>query len=127
MLEGIAFGFRHHAEVFREIGIHLDRVIITNGGSKSTLWKQIHAEVLGTELIPIMNHPGASLGAALVAAVGVGAISDWAEAKKFLSFGPPVIPEPSRVKTYEAAYNEWRELDLAITPISHSISRRTRT
>jgi len=127
VLEGIAFGFRHHAEVFREIGLHLDRVMITNGGSKSTLWKQIHAEVLGTELIPIMNHPGASLGAALIAAVGVGAMSSWAEAKKFLSFGSPVIPEPSKVETYEAAYSEWRELDLAITSISHSVSRRTRT
>lgn len=126
VLEGIAFGFRHHADVFREIGIRQDRVMITNGGSKSTLWKQIHAEVLGTELLPIMNHPGASLGAALIAAVGVGAISDWAEAKKFLTFGPPVIPDPANVKTYGAAYDEWRELSSAVTSISHSISRRTR-
>ncbi|MEX6430617.1 FGGY-family carbohydrate kinase [Ferrimicrobium acidiphilum] len=126
VLEGIAFGFRHHAEIFREIGIPRERVMITNGGSRSILWKQIHAEVLGTELLPVMNHSGASLGAALIAAVGVGAMSDWATTKKFLTFGPTVIPDATNVQIYEAAYEEWRRLDLAVASISHSISRRTR-
>lgn len=61
-LEAIAFGFRHHVEVFGELGIELGRASITNGGSKSTLWKQIHAEVLGVPVHPIVDHPGASLG-----------------------------------------------------------------
>jgi xylulokinase len=126
VLEGIAFGFRHHAEVFGEIGVRQDRVMITNGGSKSTLWKQIHAEVLGTEMFPIVDHPGASLGAALIAAVGVGAINDWADTKRFLTIGAPVIPDPAKMRTYDAAYQEWRHLGAAVAPISHSIARRTR-
>jgi xylulokinase len=126
VLEGIAFGFRHHAEVFGEIGVRQDRVMITNGGSKSILWKQIHAEVLGTEMFPIVDHPGASLGAALIAAVGVGAINDWADTKRFLTIGAPVIPDPAKMQTYDAAYQEWRQLGAAVAPISHSIARRAR-
>jgi xylulokinase len=126
VLEGIAFGFRHHAEVFHEIGVRQERVMITNGGSKSTLWKQIHAEVLGTELFPIVDHPGASLGAALIAAVGVGAISDWADTKRFLTIGAPVIPDPVKMRSYDAAYEEWRQLGAAVAPISHSMAQRTR-
>lgn len=127
VLEAIAFGFRHHADVFREIGMKLDRVMITNGGSKSTLWKKIHSEILGTEMYPVLDHPGASLGAALIAAVGVGAISDWDDTKRFLKLGEPIVPDPAKVVVYDQAYQEWLALGLAVTPISHAISKRTRS
>lgn len=127
VLESIAFGFRHHVEVFRDVGLELNRVMITNGGSKSTLWKQIHSEILGTEMYPVIDHPGASLGAALVAAVGVGALDTWSDARRFLSLGEPVLPDPEKCARYNEAYAEWRELGLALTPVSHSISRRTRS
>ncbi|GAA1217279.1 FGGY-family carbohydrate kinase [Rhodoglobus aureus] len=126
VLEAIAFGFRHHVEVFESAGLSLGRASITNGGSKSTLWKQIHAEVLGVEMFPIMNHPGASLGAALIAAVGAKALDDWSSTARFIKSGPVVVPDPARVKTYDEAYAEWRELGRAVAPISHSIARRTR-
>lgn len=127
VLEGIAFGFRHHTEVFRELGIELNRAMITNGGSKSVLWKQIHAEVLGCEVYPVLNHPGASLGAAIIAAVGVGAIDGWADSRRFLHLGEQVRPDPDNVARYDEAYLEWRELGRALEFTSHSIARRTQS
>ncbi|MFD1714944.1 FGGY-family carbohydrate kinase [Amnibacterium flavum] len=126
VLEAIAFGFRHHVEVFRDMGIELGRVSITNGGSKSTLWKQIHSEVLGTEMFPVVDHPGASLGAALIAAVGIGSLDDWSDTARFITLGSPVVPDPHKVEIYDRAYLEWRELGAAVAPISHKLARRTR-
>jgi len=126
VLEAIAFGFRHHVDVFDDIGIHLSRVMITNGGSKSTLWKQIHADVLGHEMLPVRGHPGASLGAAVIAAIGVGALDDWSDAARFITLDAPFIPDPARHEAYNAAYATWRELGTAMTPISHAIARNTR-
>ena len=57
VLEAIAFGFRHHVDVFTDIGIRPSRVMITNGGSKSSLWKQIHADVLGIRCGPYVGIP----------------------------------------------------------------------
>ncbi|MCV7180035.1 FGGY-family carbohydrate kinase [Mycolicibacterium sphagni] len=125
-LEAIAFGFRHHVEVFADLGIDLGRVSVTNGGSKSTLWKQIHAEVLGVEMYPVVDHPGASLGAALIAAVGIGALTGWDECSRFATLGEPVLPDPRNVAVYDAAYREWRALSAATADISHSIAERTR-
>lgn len=125
VLEAIAFGFRHHADVFCSIGMSLGRVMITNGGSKSTLWKQIHSEVLGTEMYPVVNHPGASLGAALIAAVGVGVLDDWKDIGRFIALGDAVQPDLANVAVYEEAYQEWLALGEAMRPISHRISRRT--
>ncbi|WP_167102675.1 FGGY-family carbohydrate kinase [Mycobacterium sp. DL592] len=125
-LEAIAFGFRHHVEVFAELGIELGRASITNGGSKSTLWKQIHAEVLGAPMYPIVDHPGASLGAALIAAVGVEVLADWEQCRRFITLGEPVLPDPEKVAVYDAAYQEWRNLASATAGISHSLAERTR-
>jgi len=126
VLEAIAFGFRHHVDVFTDIGIRPNRVMITNGGSKSTLWKQIHADVLGIELRPVRGHPGASLGAAVIAAIGVGALDDWSDAARFVSLDPPVVPDPARRAAYDDAYPMWRDLGTATAPISHAMASRTR-
>ena len=126
VLEAIAFGFRHHVDVFTDIGIAPRRVMITNGGSKSTLWKQIHADVLGIEMRPVRGHPGASLGAAVIAAVGVGALDDWSDAARFVSFDPPVVPDPTRRAVYDDAYANWRRLGTAVAPISHALARSPR-
>ncbi len=60
VLEAVAFGFRHHVDVFVELGVPLGRARVTNGGARSALWKQILADVLGVELSPVLAHPGAS-------------------------------------------------------------------
>ncbi|MEU0496486.1 FGGY-family carbohydrate kinase [Mycobacterium sp. NPDC006124] len=126
VLEAIAFGFRHHVDVFTEIGIPPRRVMITNGGSKSTLWKQIHADVLGLEMRPVRGHPGASLGAAVIAAIGVGALDDWSDAARFVTLEAPIVPDPTRRAIYDDAYQTWRDLGAAMTPISHQMARRVR-
>jgi xylulokinase len=126
VLEAIAFGFRHHADVFADISIPLTKTMITNGGSKSTLWKQIHADVLGIEMHPVTGHPGASLGAAIIAAIGVGAIDDWADANRYVTLGPPVVPDPQRKQIYDDAYARWHELGEVTTPVSHAIARGAR-
>jgi xylulokinase len=124
VLEAVAFGFRHHVDVFTDIGIRPNRVMITNGGSKSTLWKQIHADVLGIEMRPVRGHPGASLGAAVIAAIGVGALDGWSDAARFVALDPPVVPDPTRRAVYDDAYRNWRDLGAAVAPISHAMARR---
>ncbi|GAA1020512.1 carbohydrate kinase [Acrocarpospora pleiomorpha] len=123
VLEAIAFGFRHHMEVFAEIGVPLTRALITNGGSKSTLWKQIHADVLGQPMHPVIDHPGASLGAALAVGVGVKLLPDWESALKGLRLGPAVEPDQRRSSTYDERYRQWRDLGTSVAPHSHALAR----
>ncbi|AKS34482.1 FGGY-family carbohydrate kinase [Mycolicibacterium goodii] len=127
VLEAIAFGFRHHTEVFAEMGVDLTRAMVTNGGSRSVLWKQILADVLGTPLTPIIGHPGASLGAAVIAAVGIGLLDDWDSTQAFQTLGEPVIPTPRHVDRYAEAYTEWRSLGDTLTPVSHRMARKARS
>jgi xylulokinase len=126
VLEAIAFGFRQHVDVFRELGVPLTRAMVTNGGSKSTLWVQIHADILGVNLHPVVNHPGASLGAAVIAGVGASQIDGFERISDYVTLGPAVEPRLEVHHTYELAYHQWRELSDVTTPLAHQLSERTR-
>jgi len=126
VLEAIAFGFRHHRDIFLERGVSLERAMVTNGGSTSTVWKQIHADVLGTELHPVVDHPGASLGAAVIAGVGAGAIGHLDDIEHYITLGPTVTPDSAAHALYDEAYQEWFELSQVTTPLAHRLSERTR-
>lgn len=126
VLEAVAFGFRHHVDVLRERGLEIGRIRVTNGGSRSGLWKRIHADVLGRPLSPVADHPGASLGAALAAGVGAGLMDGWGAVSRFVRLGEPVAANPGAAAAYDDAYTLWRRLSDVLTPISHSLAARSR-
>ncbi len=105
----MAFGFRHHVEVFAEAGLPVERVFAADGGAKSDLWLQIAADALGRPVTRIDRHPGSSLGAAFVAAVGVGAIRDWSEIARYVAHGKVFEPRAHAVAALEHKYRLWRE------------------
>jgi xylulokinase len=127
VLEAIAYGFRHHADVFASIDVPLHRALVTNGGSRSVLWKQILADVLNAPLWPVIGHPGASLGAAVIAAVGAAMIDGFDAVERFCTLGEPVIPRPEHADRYTDAYTEWRALGDLLTPVSHRLARKARS
>ena len=52
LLEAVAYGFRHHVEVFGELGYAPQRFFASDGGSQSRVWMQIMADVLQTAGAP---------------------------------------------------------------------------
>jgi xylulokinase len=127
VLEAIAFGFRHHLDVFAELGFSTARAWVTNGGSRSTTWKRIVADVIGLPLVPVLDHPGASLGAALAAGIGIGEIDGWAAAFAAVRYGEPIEPDPRLHDRYDDRYRLWRELGDAMTTTSHQLAARSRS
>lgn len=126
VLEGTAYGFRHHHEVFAELGIALKpQAAVTNGGSRSRVGKQIIADVLQTTLFPIIGHPGASLAAALLAAKGARLVDDLGQVKHLVRTGEPIIPDPALAERYTDGYGIYRRVADALVPSMHSLARRS--
>lgn len=123
-LEGIAFGFRHNADTLRDRGIPLDTATVTNGGATSLLWKRIHASVLGTPLRTVVGHPGAALGAAVAAQIGVGGLPGWESIGRFVRAGDLIEPDPALVARYDEAYALWRELSDVTAETMRAAARR---
>jgi len=119
LLESVAFGVRHHVEVFDELGLPATRVLASDGGSASRLWLQIMADVLGQPVQRLSGHPGSCLGAAWMAALGAGLATDWNGVSAFVSRDTPVEPVAAHRAVYDAAYEDYRELYAALRPLFH--------
>lgn len=122
LLEGIAFGLRHHVEILTERGLTPRRVRVTNGGSRSRLWRRIVADVLGLPLESLVSHPGSSLGAAFAAGMGVHAFADWQEIEQFVTVDERIEPVPAARQRYDALYAIYRGLYPATRSAQHALA-----
>ncbi|MHA1932131.1 MAG: FGGY-family carbohydrate kinase, partial [Promethearchaeota archaeon] len=105
VLEGVAFEIRKNIEVFREIGIEPKELKLTGGGSRSDLWNQIYADVLGITCIRNEIEEATSLGAAILAASGAGLFPDIAKAAEILcKVDKKWVPHEENYNFYEKIY-----------------------
>jgi xylulokinase len=116
-LEAVAFGFRHHMEVFEELGQSVRRVVASDGGAASRVWMQMAADVLGHPIELLAGHPGSCLGAAYVAGVAVGAFSGWDDIARYVRPAGVVAPNPANAGRYPRQYELYRELYDRLQPL----------
>ncbi len=112
VLEGVAFGLRDSFELMAEAGLPAIRQVrVSGGGARSPLWRQILADVLGSELVTVNTTEGAAYGAALLAGVGAGLWPDGETAcRETVRVTGSTKPDPDAVAVYERAYGVYREL-----------------
>jgi xylulokinase len=79
LYEGIAYAIRDAMTAAEELGMRYDSIRLIGGGARSATWRQIMADVLGTQILLPANGD-ASFGAAAVAGIGVGIFTDPADA-----------------------------------------------
>ena len=122
-LEAVVYGFRHHVDVFAEAGLPVRRVVASDGGSASRVWMQIAADALGRPVHLVAGHPGSSLGAAVVAGMGVGALDGWGEVARYVAPGPVIQPDPATKPAYDEAYALYRATYETLRPLYPRFAR----
>jgi xylulokinase len=97
VLEGVAFGLRDGLELMRAAGVSMPAELrVSGGGSRSPLWRQIVADVLGLPLVATATAEGAAYGAAVLAATAAGWCPDVPQASAALvSLGERTPPGSS--------------------------------
>ena len=105
LMEGVALDLRHSLACFGSMGLPIREVRMGEGGSRSVLWRQIHAEVFGRELRLIETEDLSAVGAALLAGVGAGVFAGFSHAcEAVIKLGKTVRCSPAGKDFYEAAY-----------------------
>lgn len=110
LLEGYGYAIAHHVEVLGEMGHHISRFLVSDGGANSRVWMGIVADILQRPLLQLTGHPGSSLGAAWTAAMGAGLVDDWAGVNAFIGKGAVIAPNPQNAAAYAAGYRQFRDL-----------------
>ncbi len=80
VMEGVVYSLRDCLEIMKDMGVPVGEVRASGGGGKSPLWRQMQADVFGTEIQTINSSEGGALGVALLAGVGTGVYKSVPEA-----------------------------------------------
>ena len=111
VLEGVCFAIRDSFEVAKGLGIDISRSMICGGGSKSPLWRQMMANVLGIPLDIPQTEQGPGYGAVILAMVGAGLYPDVRTAcSKLVHVAETVEPQPEMKALYQERYEKFRKI-----------------
>ena len=120
VMEGVAFSLRDSLEIFKESGATIEKIRLGGGGAKSSLWRQIQADIYGQTVQTIEAEEGAAFGAAILAGVGVGAWKTVDEAcEKTIRVKQEIQPNNDALKLYDEQFKVYQALYPALRSVLH--------
>ena len=111
VMEGVVFSLRDGMEIMRGLDVPVEDVRATGGGARSSLWRELQADVYGEPIRRTAADEGPAYGAALLAGVASGTYAGVEEASSVVNLREEVTePDPERAKVYDEHYEIYRSL-----------------
>jgi xylulokinase len=111
ILEGTTFHLKERIESLPAAGIEIDEFRAVGGGSKSDAWIQISADIMGRPFVRPRITEAGTLGAAIMAGVGVGIFSSSeAGVEGAVRLGRTFEPRPAKQKVYASRFEKHKRL-----------------
>jgi sugar (pentulose or hexulose) kinase len=111
IMESVAFIVRRNIEVVEELAIPVKEVRCLGGGSRSAVWNQIKADVIGKPVLTMENEEAACLGAAITAGVGTGLFKSLSDAcARIVKLKGRHAPNAGAVRAYGEQYRRYIDL-----------------
>jgi xylulokinase len=124
VLEAVCYGFQHHLSILEQAGRPIRRICAADGGSRSSVWMQIAADVVNRPLEIVGGEAASALGVAFVAAMGAGLFQRWDEIERFITHGTIYQPRPVAVAHYQRGFALYRDLYQRLQPFLPELGTR---
>ena len=110
--EGVAFALRESQQIVGHIGVPVDTLVASGGGTRSAAWKQILADVLKRPVKSVAVDEQAAVGAAICAGVGAGVFPDVQQAcEQAVRLEPGrTEPDPRQTEFYDRLFELFQKL-----------------
>jgi xylulokinase len=111
ILEGINYYLMAVVKALPGTGIEIETYRAVGGGSQSDAWVQLSADMFGKPFVrPVVTEAGA-LGAAIMAGVGQGTFSSYAEGVQMMvKLDTTFTPDPTNYQHYQKQFMRYQEL-----------------
>lgn len=117
-LEGVAYSLEHNLRVAAETGAEVGELAAMGGASNSILWTQIKADVTGKTIKVPTSDTATTLGAAILAGVGVGVYDSFEEAAaETIVITRVQRPDPAAHEKYRKSMELYLKLSRALEPV----------
>lgn len=112
VLEGITFSLKDSQILMEEkAGKSFKKIISVGGGAKNKEWLQIQADIFDATIVTMGTEQGPAMGAAMLAAVGIGWFADLKEcAAEVVTYKEEIHAIPENVEKYKHSYKKYREI-----------------
>jgi L-xylulokinase len=111
LFEGVAFEHRRHVETLTASGASIANVYLSGGGTRSSHWSQMMADILGLKAQLGATEETGALGGAIAAAVGIGlSPNEEAAVARMTRVRASLRPDPSRQALHDRRFAVWRRL-----------------
>ncbi len=111
VMEGVAFALEHNLQTAYETGVTVDALNAMGGSANSEVWTQIKSDVTGKVIHVPASDTATTLGAALLAGVGVGVYGGFEEAvARTVRIARTHTPDGGRHALYGRYWELYREL-----------------
>jgi xylulokinase len=115
IMEGACFEIRKNIEIMKELGLEFDEVRITGGATRSPLWNQIQTDIYNIPVAMGKVEEATSLGAAILAGVGVGIYKSVSEASEnMVQIGERREPNENNREVYDKLYKVHNDVYMAL-------------
>jgi xylulokinase len=111
ILEGTAFALQHNVKTAQQAGVTLNEIRSVGGGTRSSLWNQIKADVLGLPILLPQVSVGAAFGSAVLVGMGLGLYPDVRRTlHEMVQLGARYEPDPDNHALYQELYQVFRSI-----------------
>lgn len=118
VMEGLSISLKRMLECEAKLGAFATEIRSLGGGSKSEVWCQIKADILGIPVKVIDNSENTPcMGCAILAGVasGIWPSVEYA-AERFVKIKKTYEPNPANAEVYERIYRKYIEITKALNP-----------
>jgi xylulokinase len=123
VMEGVVLSLKDSLGIMRDLGVPVKEIRATGGGARSTLWRQLQADIYGLPVRRTVSDEGPAYGAALLAGVAPGVYGNVGEATSVVELREEVTePDEERSKAYQEYYQVYRSLYPSQKEAMHRLS-----
>ncbi|HWR23276.1 MAG TPA: FGGY-family carbohydrate kinase [Feifaniaceae bacterium] len=108
-MEGIAYNLYYAMTILEKYQDKLPELLLVGGGGKSPFWRQMFADIFDMDIVKTnIGQNAASLGAAALAAYGLGYWDSYDRIDRVHQVRDIARPDPERVRAYRPYYERSR-------------------
>ncbi len=111
LMEGETYEMRLNCDCMQDVGLSRNRLITVGGGSKSSLWMQIRADILEQDIVVAKNSEAGTLGSAMISYTKLGLYGSLEEAQQHLvELSTIYKPNAKSVEIYRKNYEKYKKV-----------------
>jgi gluconokinase len=127
VLEGVVFNLHAVLQIMEETGVRAERILASGGFARSSLWRQIMADIFDREVAVGSSAESSCLGAALIGLYAIGAIPSLNAGVEMIGPTESCLPDAANAVKYRQLAAIFARLPVLLHDAYREISEYQRT